>query len=437
MFMFKSKLERLKSVFLASGKLALGEGTARVCAMLTLVLVSRVYGASTLGSLALAQTLAIYISLALDAGSRHIGARLLAAHPDHVQSIQDKIQKRRELLALVAIPVGFLYARLGPIPGGARDLVSIYILLMAPYCLSLDWVLWGANRYGSLSVSRALISVLPLAALALAMLSGLNPNWAIPIAAGIGYGGSTAYSRWRCSRIFRGSYPSTTECPVEVRSETSWKAIFILGLALACNQAFNNIDSLMLGGLTNLQQVGLYSSAYKLLNGLLGVYYLVTTALYPRIAAIPPERRTASRLWPFLIPLFVSGVLPALVIRHFSRWIIISIYGSKFAHGAPMLSLLILSLPLDFVTAFCGITMVAWGMSKRVLVATGTAAVVNIGTNIYLIPRYGGMGACWATLISYLVLIVAIVAMLPWRGPSGGLSAEDFSTDEHVAGSVL
>lgn len=435
--MLKSKLARLKSVALASGKLALGEGTARVCAMLTLVLVSRVYGASTLGSLALAQTLAIYISLALDAGSRHIGARLLAAHPDHLQSIRFKIQRRRELLALVAIPVGFLYARIGPVPGSARDLISIYVLLMAPYCLSLDWVLWGTNRYGSLSVSRALISVLPLVALGVATLSGLNPNWAIPISAGIGYGGSTAYSRWRCRRIYRDSSPATKECPAEVRSETGWRAIFILGLALACNQAFNNIDSLMLGGLTDLQQVGLYSSAYKLLNSLLGIYYLVTTALYPRIAAIPPERRTAHRLWPFLIPLFVCGALPALLIRHFSQWIIISIYGSKFTQGAPMLSLLILSLPLDFVTSFCGITMVAWGMSKRVLVATGTAAAVNIGTNIYLIPRYGGMGAAWATLISYLVLTVAIVAMLPWRSPSGGLSAEDFSTDEQIAGRVL
>ena len=187
-FMLKSKLERLKGVFLASGKLALGEGTARICAMLTLVLVSRVYGASTLGSLALAQTLAIYISLALDAGSRHIGARLLATHPDHVQWIQYRIQKRRELLALVAIPVGVLYARFGPIPGDARNLISVYILLMAPYCFSLDWVLWGSNRYGSLSVSRALMSTLPLAALGFCVLSGLDPNWAIPISAGIGYG---------------------------------------------------------------------------------------------------------------------------------------------------------------------------------------------------------------------------------------------------------
>ena len=193
----------------------------------------------------------------------------------------------------------------------------------------------------------------------------------------------------------------------------------------------------MLGGLTDLRQVGLYSSAYKLLNGLLGVYYLVTTALYPRIAAIPPERRTADRFWPFLIPLFVSGALPALLIRHFSQWITISIYGSKFSQGAPMLSVLILSLPLDFVTTFCGITMVAWGMSKRVLIATGMAAVVNIGTNFYLIPRYGGMGASWATLISYLVLIVAMVALLPWRSPSDGLSTDNFPTDDQIAGSVL
>lgn len=435
--MLKSNLKRLKSVVLASGKLALGEGVARICVMFTLVIVSRVYGVSMLGSLALAQALTVYVSLAIDAGSRHIGARLLAVHPDHVQSIQHRIQRRRELLALVAIPLGFLYARIGPIPGNGRDLVSLYILLILPYCLSLDWVLWGTNRYGSLSVSRALTSVLPLSALGLAALLGLDPNWAIPVSAGIGYAGSTAYTRWHCTGIFRRSGPETTKYPPEVGTETGWKAIFILGLALACNQVFNNIDSLMLGGLADLRQLGLYNSAYKLLNALLGVYYLITTALYPRLAAVSPDRRTANRLWPVLILLFASGLVPALLIRHFGGWIITAIYGSRFAHGAQMLSLLILSLPLDFVTSFCGITMVAWGMSKRVLIATAMAGAVNIGTNIYLIPRYGGMGASWATLISYLVLLVIIVALLPWRRASSGLLMKASPIGEQIVGSTL
>jgi O-antigen/teichoic acid export membrane protein len=417
---------------MASGTLAIGEGTARVCTMLTLVLVSRKFGVSTLGSLALAQTLGIYIALGIDSGARHIGAKLIAAHPGNLRITRSRIQKKRQLLALLAIPIGYLYASFGPIPGTAKTLVSLYALLIAPYCLSLDWVLWGAKRYGSLSTSRALISVLPLAAIGVAVLLRFDPAWAIPLSVGIGYAGSAAYTRWRCNRLFDGEPAAVTDCPSEIGTDTGWGSVLMLGAALACNQAFNNIDSLMLGGLTNLQQVGLYASAYRLLSALLGVYYLLTTTMYPRVAAVSPEKRSASKLRPYLLAVFLAGILPAILIHHFSRWIIVAIYGQNFAKGAPMLSLLILALPLDFVTSFCGITMVAWGMSKRVLVATGTGAAVNISANLYLIPRYGGIGASWATLISYLVLLAIMLLMLPRRSGDADFAGKDASLEERT-----
>jgi O-antigen/teichoic acid export membrane protein len=428
----KSTIRKLTRVAMESGTLAIGEGTARICTMLTLVLVSRKFGVSTLGALALAQTLGIYLMLVIDAGSRHIGAKLIAEHPGNLRTIEHQIQKKRWMLALVAIPLGFLYARFGPIPGSAKALVSLYILFLAPYCLTLDWVLWGAKSYGSLSTSRAMVSALPLAALVVALWLGIDPRWAIPVAAGFGYAGSSAYTRWRASRLLRSESVGITQRAHEIRTQSSWGSILVLGAALACNQAFNNIDSLMLGGLTNLQQVGLYSSAYRLLTALLGVYYLLTTTLYPRIAAISPENRNASRLKPYLLAAFLAGVVPAIIVHHFSRWIIVAIYGQNFVKGAPMLSLLIMALPLDFVTSFCGITLVAWGMSKRVLIATGTAAAVNISINLYLIPRYGGMGASWATLISYCVLLAVLLFMLlGWR-PAAKSAGEDAPMDERT-----
>lgn len=418
--MSQERYRNLISVATASGKLAIGEGSARVCAMLMLILVSRKFGVSTLGSLALAQTLAIYIALGTDAGARHTGARLIAACPGSVGTIRKRMQAKRQILALIAVPLGLLYASIGPIPSHARMMVSLYALFVAPYCLSLDWMLWGAKKYGSLSTSRALISAVSLAVFAVEVLLGFDPRWAIPVAAGIGYGGSAAYTRWQSGRLFKPVLSETVELPPDLDRDTHWKGILILGAALACNQAFNNIDSLLLGGLTNLQQVGLYSSAYRLLVALLGIYYLLTTSLYPRMAEVAPENRSGRKLRPYLIGVFAAGILPSLLVAHFSRSIIVGIYGSRFAHAAPMLSLLILALPLDFVTSLCGATMVAWGMSKRVLIATGTAAAVNIGVNFYLIPRYGGMGASWATLISYLALLLVMLAMLPWRHSSSG-----------------
>lgn len=42
--------------------------------------------------------------------------------------------------------------------------------------------------------------------------------------------------------------------------------------------------------------------------------------------------------------------------------------------------------------------------SMRTFATTAIAAAVNVGMNLVLIPRYGYMGAAWATVISYVVL---------------------------------
>jgi len=54
-----------------------------------------------------------------------------------------------------------------------------------------------------------------------------------------------------------------------------------MGLAWLGNLAFNSIDMLMLGVMSNPRQVGLYSAAYRVLNQVLVAYYLLTQSLYP------------------------------------------------------------------------------------------------------------------------------------------------------------
>ena len=40
------------------------------------------------------------------------------------------------------------------------------------------------------------------------------------------------------------------------------------------------------------------------------------------------------------------------------------------------------------------------------VVFTTIAAVINVGFNLILIPRYGSMGAAWSTLLAYAILTV-------------------------------
>jgi glycosyltransferase involved in cell wall biosynthesis len=52
--------------------------------------------------------------------------------------------------------------------------------------------------------------------------------------------------------------------------------------------------------------------------------------------------------------------------------------------------------------------LVAWDHPRRVLAATGTAVASNVALNCLLIPRFGAMGAAWATPLSYLPFLAAL-----------------------------
>ena len=41
--------------------------------------------------------------------------------------------------------------------------------------------------------------------------------------------------------------------------------------------------------------------------------------------------------------------------------------------------------------------------------AAGAAALVNIGLNFVLIPRFGGLGAAWATIVTEAALMAVLV----------------------------
>jgi O-antigen/teichoic acid export membrane protein len=53
--------------------------------------------------------------------------------------------------------------------------------------------------------------------------------------------------------------------------------------------------------------------------------------------------------------------------------------------------------------------MIAWDRSSMALLAASAAALSNILLNFWLIPRYGAMGAAYATPLSYGVFLIALL----------------------------
>jgi len=81
--------------------------------------------------------------------------------------------------------------------------------------------------------------------------------------------------------------------------------------------------------------------------------------------------------------------------------LIVRLYGEQFAPSAPMLAVLIWSEIAIFFGGMFGNALCAAGLERFAVWPMAAGAVLNVGLNIVLIPRWGAMGACWATVISY------------------------------------
>lgn len=205
------------------------------------------------------------------------------------------------------------------------------------------------------------------------------------------------------------------------RSTMVWliKESKVLGIFTVVNMAVFRIDTVMLGSLGSVVEVGYYAVAYKLFETVLFIVWSVARVAAPEIASatvVRKARRTyetavasaLSLMTPYVVVLIVSGGAVAALI-----------FGSDYEQGAEAatawLGLALIPYTVQYLS---GSAAIARGHNVTVLVGSVTALVVNVGLNVWLIPIYGAAGAAFATMATLLaqgaVLLVSV-----WRSFSG------------------
>jgi O-antigen/teichoic acid export membrane protein len=401
----------LKSVM----KLGTGEATARLASFALFAYITRVYGVGLLGIMALAQTVMTYVTVGTDQGLIMIGARIVARSPTAARAIIGSVLRRRLILCAVAVSLGSAYALWGPVPEEARFYVLGFVLAVIPYAFSLDWVAWGLNHMGWLGGWRALVSVLFVGGAVLAMRwtgTTLLPLVLSRIAAASA-GALLLWGLWLLRWRRRGA-AGDEHLTAEHAPQLSWGGIFNLGAATLFNLMFNNVDTLFLGGMTTVAEVGRYNAAYKILFLIFSGYYLLTQSLYPHLAAWKDPY--SLRRWFFcaLSVVALLGTAIAAGIWVFSAPLLTLIYGSSLG-SVRLLHILLIALPMDFCAALVGTLLASRGRDRLLLLSTGSAVALNIGLNLLLIPRMQAQGAAWATVASYSFLLVILTAFASRR----------------------
>lgn len=169
-------------------------------------------------------------------------------------------------------------------------------------------------------------------------------------------------------------------------------------------------DRFMLAKMSGTAAAGLYTANYSIGEKAIGMAFApICVACYPLVVRAWSENnfQEAGKVLQHASRLYLIYAIPAcIVLTIFGRQIAERVLTPAFAGAYGVIPLVAFGL-----VAWNLGTMFHFGleMKKKPLYITGmviAAAILNIVLNLFWIPRYGALGAGWATFLSYLAYSV-------------------------------
>lgn len=401
-----------------SPALALGEALARIVAFGTTIYLARVLGPGLYGVVAVATGVLLYLTQIADAGVELAGMTDAAGGASRASAVAGRVIAVRLGIAAVVMAIVWPLGWWGMAqPDGA--VLALSTLALPFTALSVRWIYLGLERPTPVAASR-IVADLVGGALTFALVrSATDVRWA-PVATAIGLGVGTALLHRGLPGLGVRLVADGDRARVTALLARGRRLVLftLLGLVLY------NVDLLILRVLRGDADAGRYAAAYVLISFCANLMIAYSHTVLPSMARDPsPTPGTASAYgtglvvaWLVTLPVAVGGALVA-------PWLVTLLFGSAYADGAPALQVLVLSVPIAALREMAVAALIARHRESSLLTVNSAAAVVNVGLNVALIPRFGVVGAAWATVLSEIVRLilaatavrVAVPGARPWQ----------------------
>ncbi len=179
-------------------------------------------------------------------------------------------------------------------------------------------------------------------------------------------------------------------------------------LAAIFVKLYNYIDVQLLYMYLGKATVGLYGVAYKYTYAFQFLPLSFIAALYPGMSRLAHRDHAAlAKLFDQALWYMFLLVMPLA----FGLWSLaedaVALTGLEYAAAIPVLQILVFALIPNFLDFPVGSLLNASGRQGTKTILFGIAMVVNFILNLFLIPRFGMLGAAWGSIVSLTVLFLS------------------------------
>lgn len=182
-----------------------------------------------------------------------------------------------------------------------------------------------------------------------------------------------------------------------------WKESWPIGVATGLGALMANTDTIILGWFESTEQIGIYSTAQKLIQIVYLVPILISTAMLPafaRIANTNPEnlrlviKKMIRYSGLFTIPLIVICLLSG-------DFVFDLLFGTAYKDSVLIFQIMSLAVISIVPSAILSNALFALGKQKKLIPFISLSVFLNILLCLITIPYYGILGAAFSMLIAY------------------------------------
>ncbi len=372
----------------------------------------RVLGPAAVGQVTWNAAVLTYLALLASPALQIIGQRDIASDPRQTTPITSLVLSLQFVLAVVAYAATLVLALANPRGADASALLVLQGLSLLASAGTVTWVLQGHQRMVAPSIASLIVNLLQIPAL-LALVR--QPDdvyvfvlYTLPFSLAL-----IAFNFWYLQHLGLLQIG-------QLRPRLAGTAAFLsqawpLALSQGAALLIYNCGAIVLGFTHSDAEVGLYTTAYRLMFMSTVVSGAMLTAYFPVLARVRHDPPQAARVSAEFATLMAWMGLPIAALGWASgRHVNDLLFGAQFAASGPYFEWLCLAIGLVFVNIGLGTPLLAWGYQKLHLKIAAGAAILSVVLSIVLIPTHGGWGAVAAILAAEALVLILIIAAR-WR----------------------
>jgi polysaccharide transporter, PST family len=225
------------------------------------------------------------------------------------------------------------------------------------------------------------------------------------------------FFRWRG---MTGTHPVSTWRPRLAAARALLRDAWPLMLAGFAVLVYMKIDQIMLKEMIGATAVGTYAAAVRLSELAYFIPVALGTSLFPSIVRSRQshsDRAYRARMQAFYDLMATVAYLVIIPLVLLAPWLVRALFGTGYEASTAIFQVHIWAFLFVSLGVARGKWLVAENMVRFSLITTLLGAATNVALNLWLIPRYGGLGAAWATLAAQAVAAYLSCALLPRLWP--------------------